>query len=118
MILIVPAIAAAAILHSAVWLLVIPISLLALWAALGKWGPKRRVTPEQFADELERHLLGAGGPWDWDDTTSVGIDDERLDQLRAKLPKFDSLMLEERRNEFVEIIAALRRGEVPDVKND
>ena len=71
-----------------------------------------------FADQLEQHLLGTGGAWHWDNVTSVGIDDQRLDGLRVKLVKFDSLMLEERRTEFTEIIAALRRGEVPDVKDD
>ncbi len=84
----------------------------------GEMGPKRKVTPEQFADELEPHLLGTGGAWHWDDVTSVGIDDKRLERLRAKLAKFDNLILEERRIEFTQIIAALRRGEVPDVKDD
>ena len=117
-ILILPAIAAAVIFHSAWLLVIVPFGLLVLWLALAKWGPKRKVTPEQFANELEPHLLGTGGAWHWDDVTSVGIDDKRLERLRAKLVKFDSLMLEERRTEFAEIIAALRRGEVPDVKDD
>jgi len=117
-ILIVPAIAAAVIFHSAWLLVIVPSGLLVLWVALGKWGPKRKVTPEQFADELEPHLLGTGGAWHWDDVTSVGIDDKRLERLRAKLAKFDNLILEERRIEFTQIIAALRRGEVPDVKDD
>ena len=117
-ILIVPAIAAAVIFHSLWLLLAVPVCLVVLWAALGKWGPKRKVTPEQFAEQLEQHLLGTGGAWHWDNVTSVGIHDKRLDGLRAKLPKFDSLILEERRTEFAEIIAALRRGEVPDVKDD
>ncbi len=117
-ILILPAIAAAVIFHSAWLLVIVPFGLLVLWLALAKWGHKRKVTPEQFANELEPHLLGSGGAWHWDDVTSVGIDDKRLDRLRAKLVKFDSLMLEERRTEFAEIIAALRRGEVPDVKDD
>jgi hypothetical protein len=99
-------------------LLAAPVVLLVLWLALGKWGAKRKLTPEQFADKLEHHLLGTEGAWDWDDTTSLGIADKRLDRLRAKLHKFDSLALEEWRNEFMEIIAALRRGEIPDVKND
>ena len=117
-ILIVPAIAAAVIFHSAWLLVIVPSGLLVLGVALGKWGPKRKVTPEQFADELEPHLLGTGGAWHWDDVTSVGIDDKRLERLRAKLAKFDNLILEERRIEFTQIIAALRRGEVPDVKDD
>jgi hypothetical protein len=79
---------------------------------------KRNVTPQQFADELEGHLVGSGGAWDWDRTTSSTIRDERLDKLRGTLPKFDSLILEENRREFEEIIAALRRGEVPEVNPD
>jgi hypothetical protein len=117
-ILLVPAVAAAVIFHSAWLLVVVPVGILILWVALAKWGPKRKVTPEQFADELEPHLLGTGGAWHWDDVTSVGIDDKRLERLRAKLAKFDNLILEERRIEFTQIIAALRRGEVPDVKDD
>ena len=116
--LIVPAIAAAVLFHSIWLLLAVPVCLVVLWAALRKWGSKRNVTPEHFADQLEQHLLGTGGAWHWDNVTSVGIDDQRLDGLRVKLVKFDSLMLEERRTEFTEIIAALRRGEVPDVKDD
>ncbi len=46
------------------------------------------------------------------------IDDKRLERRRVKLAKFDNLILEERRIEFTQIIAALRRGEVPDVKDD
>ena len=38
--------------------------------------------------------------------------------LRSKLTKFDSLILEERRKELEEIIAALRREEIPDIKTD
>lgn len=77
----------------------------------------RKVTPQQFADELERHLQGTEGPWDWDDATSVRMADKRLDQLRLSLAvRFDMLSHEEDRNEFQTIIAALRRGEIPQVK--
>lgn len=85
---------------------------------MGAWGPKHKTTPQQLADELERHLLGTGGTWDWDDTTSIAIADEQLDRLRRRLHKFDSLTLPEREREFREIIASLRRGEIPDVKDD
>jgi hypothetical protein len=114
---VVPGVVAALLFHSAWGLIGAPICILAIWAALGKWGRKRNVTPEKFADELESHLLGTGA-WGWDDTTSLTIADERLDRLRRKLEKFDSLGLEERRNEFINIIAALRRGDVPEVKED
>ena len=114
----VPAITAAILLHSVWWLVIVPLFLIAILAALGKWGKGRKITPQQFADELERHLHGGEGAWDWDDVTSIKIADERLDRLRCKLHKFDNLCLEEWRKEFSDIIAALRRGEIPDVKND
>jgi hypothetical protein len=117
-ILLVPGVAGAVLLHSPIWLLVVPALLLVLWAAVGKWGPKRKVTPQGFANELERHLQGNEGPWDWDDTTSVSIADERLERLRVKLSKFDTPALPEWREEFVSIINTLRRGEVPEVKDD
>jgi hypothetical protein len=81
-------------------------------------GRKRwTVTPEQFADELERHLLGKEGKWDWDDITSVGFIDERLERVRWKLFEFDSdsLAREEGRDKLKAIIAALRRGEFPEI---
>ncbi len=77
---------------------------------------KRKVTPEQFADELERHLLGTGGPWDWDDTTSVAIADPRLEEVRSRLgPNLASLSREKDKDELRAIIAALRRGELPEI---
>jgi hypothetical protein len=72
-----------------------------------------KVTPQQFADELEEHLLGTERPWDWDDTTSIAIADRRLEQLRQILPKFDSLATQADKDELSAIIAALRRGEFP-----
>ena len=82
------------------------------------WGRKRGITPQQFANELEKHLLGTEKMWDWDNTTSLALADERLDRLRVMLPKYDSLSLLKRRDEFISVIDALRRGEVPEVKND
>jgi hypothetical protein len=118
LILMLPAVLAAILFHSGWLLIAVPFGLLLLLSALGKWGPKRKVTPQQFADELERHLLGTGGAWGWDDTTSIAIADQRLGSLRCKLAKFDLLVLPERREELAEIVAALRRGEIPDVKDD
>jgi hypothetical protein len=75
---------------------------------------KRNITPEQFADQLERHLLGTDGPWGWDDAISVTLADERLETLRGQLVKFDRLTSKEQKEELREIVAALRRGEVPN----
>lgn len=75
--------------------------------------PKRKLTPEQFADRLEMHLLGTEEPHGWDDTTSVALADERLAILQQSLVRFDLLNTAEEREELRRIIEALRRGEVP-----
>jgi hypothetical protein len=78
---------------------------------------RRKVTAEQFAHALQRHLLGLEGQWDWDDAISVRIADERLEQLRLSLgTRFDTLARQEDRDELRDIIAALRRGEISNVK--
>ena len=76
---------------------------------------KRKVSPEQLAEELEKHLLGIEGKWDWDDTTSIALADERLERIRLGLPKFDLLTRPAVREELESIIAALRRGEFPEI---
>ena len=76
---------------------------------------KRAITPEQFADELEKHVLGTEGEWDWDDTTSIAIADERLERIRRRLSKFDSLTRTKDQDELKSIITALRRGELPEI---
>ena len=75
---------------------------------------KRNVTPQELADELERHLVGSEGPYDWDETTSVQIADERLNRLIPRLIEYDLLEAAEKREQFREVIEALRRGEIPD----
>jgi hypothetical protein len=97
------------------WLVMAPVIVIVLAILVALLPIKRKVSPERLADELEAHLLGTEGPWDWDDTTSIAIADPRLRRLQASLHKLDSLLLEEHRDELKEIIAALRRGEIPDV---
>ena len=122
--LLVPAASMAYVLHNPAWLVGVPIGVIVLILAVALvFGSlerlfgigRRKVTPEQFADELERHLLGTEAEWDWDDATSVVIADARLEQVRGRLgPNLDSLSREEDKNELRAIIAALRRGELPD----
>jgi hypothetical protein len=116
LVLLVPAALTAYFLHSATWLVIIPLGIVTL-ALLVAAIParKREVSPEQFADELEKHLLGTEGEWDWDDLTSIPFTDERLERIRFALPKFDSLAEEKDKDELRAIIAALRRGERPEV---
>ena len=115
LVLFLPATLTAYFLQNLVWLFVVPFGIIVLVLFIAALPIKRKVTPDQFADELESHLLGTGGPWDWDDTTSIRIADERLERIRWELPKFDSLAREEDKAELKTIIEALRRGEIPEV---
>lgn len=102
--------------HSWTWLIAVPAILALLVFLLGAFGrgAARNVTPRELADELERHLVGNEGPYDWDYTTSAELTDERLNRLASKLPEYDRLDTPEKRGEFRAIIEALRRGEIPD----
>ena len=116
LVLFLPAALTAYVLHNLAWLVVVPFGVIALALFIAALPIKRKVTPEQFADELEMHLLGTEGTWDWDDTTSVAIADPRLENVRSSLgPNLDSLSHEKDKDELRAIIAALRRGELPEV---
>jgi hypothetical protein len=115
LVLFLPATLTAYFLQNLVWLFVVPFGIIVLVLFIAALPIKRKVTPEQFADELESHLLGKGGPWDWDDTTSIRIADERLERIRWELPKFDSLAREEVKAELKAIIESLRRGELREI---
>jgi hypothetical protein len=114
----VPAAVAAYLLNDPKWLVIIPIGIVALAVVVAALPSKRKVTPEDWALDLERHLLGTDGTWGWDDAISVRLADPRLEALRTKMPKFDSLASEERRSEFAAIVAALKRGEILEVDDD
>jgi hypothetical protein len=117
LVLFLPAALAAYLLRDLVWFIVVPIGIIiALVLIVAAFPSKgREITPSQFADELERHLRGTGGPWDWDDTTSRRIADERLERIRWELPNFDSLAREKDKAQLKAIIEALRRGDLPEV---
>lgn len=117
-VLFVPAGVVAYLFNDPKWLLIIPAGIVILALAIAALPIKRKVTPQQWASELEPHLLGTEGRWDWDDATSIALADPRLEAIRARLPKFDLLTTEERRREFESIIAALKRGEIPEVSYD
>lgn len=115
LVLFLPAFLTAYVLHNLAWLVVVPLGIMVLAILVAALPLRRKVTPEQFADELERHLLGTEDPWGWDDTTSVAIADPRLEAVRLRLgPNLDSLSREQDKDELRAIIAALRRGELPE----
>jgi hypothetical protein len=75
---------------------------------------KAKDHPQQWADDLEKHLLGTDGAYGWDDATSVTLAEERLENLRRRLTRdFDMVNSPEKREEFRQIIEAPRRGEFP-----
>lgn len=105
-------------LHEPKWLVIIPVGVVILGLILAVLPIKKKITPQQWAQQLEPHLLGTDGPWDWDDAISVRLADSNMDALRIKMARFDSLNTEERRREFENIIAALKRGEIPETNGD
>ena len=82
-VLFVPATIAAYLLNDPKWLIIIPVGIVALTLAVAALPIRRKVTPEQWALELEPHLLGTDGTWDWDDATSVALADPRLEAIRG-----------------------------------
>jgi len=90
------------------------VEVLLLWLIASSRSKKRDVTPQGLADELERHLVGNKGPYDWDATTSFEITDERLNRLIPRLIEYDRLDTEEKRDQFRKIVEMLRCGEIPD----
>ena len=98
------------------WAVIIPVATIAILFCVAALRITRKVSLEDYANELERHLLGQDEDDDWDRTSSVRLSDERLERLRASLPSsFDDLASDEDRTELKRIIESLRRGEVPDL---
>ena len=62
LVLFLPAALTAYFLHNLAWLVVVPFGIIVLVFFIAALPIKRKVTPEQFADELETHLLGAACP--------------------------------------------------------
>src|SRR5258707_7970438 len=62
LVLFLPATLTAYFLHNLAWLVDVPFGIIVLALFIAALPIKRKVTPEQFADELESHLLGTGGP--------------------------------------------------------
>jgi hypothetical protein len=112
--LVVPGLVLAYLLHSPWWIAATPLGLIILMLAVAALPSKRKITPQKWADELEKHLLGTDGPYDWDDATSVTLADPQLENLRSRLcHDFNQINTPEKREEFRQIIDALRRGEIP-----
>jgi len=112
-ILIVPGVVAAYISGNPNWLWISPVAVSAILLLIAALPIKRKITPQEFAVELEECLNGAAGDWGWDDTLSPRIADPRLDQVRGwlllKLGTSDW-----RDDQVAGVVAKLKRGEIPD----
>jgi hypothetical protein len=86
-----PGLVAAHVLHSLAWAIMGPVVVVGAMLGIAALPLKRKVTPKEFADELERHLHGTDDDA-WDRTTSVRIFDPLLEDVRRSLSdRFDSL---------------------------
>jgi hypothetical protein len=104
--------------RSLIWLFAMPFATMLLvfvLAILATFRPKRNLTPEQFADELERRLHKLEGAMNSDDVLSISVADERLEQILWRLRELDFAPKEKQKEELKSAIAAIRRGELPEV---
>ncbi len=117
LVLFVPAILTTYFLQSAIWLIAVPVGIIALVMIVtileallvAVVDIKPKLTPEQFSDKLERHLESKGN----DDALPFTIAGERLERLAWEIHALD-LRVESGRDKVRAMIAALRRGEVPE----
>ena len=115
------------VLHNPAWLIAVPVGIFGLILALAfVFGTleklfgigRRKGTPEEFANALEKYLLGEEPEHGWDEPMEVTLADPRLEEVRRSLcvtPNLYRLATEEDRNELRAVIAPLRRGDLPDV---
>jgi hypothetical protein len=121
LVLFLPAILTSFFLKSAIWLIAVPIGIIVLTMTVAVLAAllvivleiKSKLTPEQFADRLEKHLLFYTENRGTDDTLPSRIADERLERLALHIYTLD-LRLETDRNKVRAMIAVLRRGEIPE----
>lgn len=66
------------------------------------------LTDEDVISYLESHLAGDGGPWDWDDFTSIPITDPYLDDTRAVASALNPNLDDYRRERLSELIADIK----------
>lgn len=96
--------------HNFVWALVGPVITVALMLAIAALPLRRKVTPQAYADELQRHLDGLDDDDDWDETSNVRVANPRLEEIRLSLSSgFDSLSSEADRKELQQVIDRARR---------
>jgi hypothetical protein len=110
-----PALLVAYLSHSLIWLIVMPFATILVAFVVAASKPKRKLTPDQFADRLEKYLLNPENEMDWDDVMCISVADERLERILWQLWKLDSEPREKQKEELKAVIAAIRRGDLPEV---
>jgi hypothetical protein len=112
--LILPGVIVGLLLRSWAWGIGIPAVLIAIVGVIIVIRRKRRVTPQQWAVPLEKHLLGTEGPYEWKETTSRPFADKKLENLRKRIAQeFKALDTPEKKESFRQIVEALKRGDIP-----
>jgi hypothetical protein len=127
LVMFVPAGLIAYVFHNLAWLVAVPIAIFVLILAVAfVFGTleklfgigRRKGTPEEFANALEKDLLGEEPERGWDEPMEVTLADPRLEQVRRSLcprPNLYRLATQKDKDELRSIIVALRRGDLPDV---
>jgi len=115
------------VLHNSAWLVGVPIGIFGLILAVALvFGTlerlfgvgRRKGTPEEFANALEKYLLGEEPERGWDEPMEVTLADPRLEEVRRSLclsPNLYQLATEKDRDGLRAVIAVLRRGDLPNV---
>jgi hypothetical protein len=100
--------------HSWAWGAGLPAVLLGVVGAILVNRRKRRITPQAWAAQLEKHLLGTKGPYDWKEATGHTFADKRLDNLRVRVAQeYKTLESQQKKDAFRQIIETLKRGDIP-----
>ncbi|MEQ1946391.1 MAG: hypothetical protein ABL995_04340 [Bryobacteraceae bacterium] len=111
--LIAPGVVVGLILHSWAWGISIAAALLAIVGGIILYRRQHRLTPEKWAVQLEKHLLGTEGPYDWKEATTRPFADPKLESLRVRIAQeFKALDTTEKKEAFRKIVEALKRGDV------
>lgn len=110
-----PAILVSYLSRSLIWLILMPFATILVAFLVAAFKPKRKLTPDQFADELEKYLLRPKNEMYWDDVMCISVADERLERVLWQLWKLEFEPREKQNEELKAVIAAIRRGELPEL---
>jgi hypothetical protein len=112
--LIAPGVVVGLVLQSWAWGIGIATALSGIVGAVIVYRRQHRLTPQKWASQLERHLLGTEGPYDWAEATSKPFANKKMESLRIRIAQeYKALDTPEKKEAFRNIVEALKRGETP-----